>query len=94
MRITLNGEPHDLPAPLTIADLLARLGLDGRRVAVEHNLVVLKRAAFDQVVVKDGDEVEVVNFVGGGADRAGSGTRKVGYRWQTVSGLLPSADPW
>ncbi len=66
MNIKLNGEQHELPAPLTVADLLARLGIDGRRVAVEHNLVVLKRAAFDQAVIKDGDEVEIVNFVGGG----------------------------
>ncbi len=66
MNIKLNGEQHELPAPLTVADLLARLGIDGRRVAVEHNLVVLKRAAFDQTVIKEGDEVEIVNFVGGG----------------------------
>jgi sulfur carrier protein len=66
MRIKLNGDPCELPEPLTVAALLARLGIDGRRVAVEHNLVVLKRAVFDQVVVNEGDEVEIVNFVGGG----------------------------
>ncbi len=66
MRIRLNGEPHDIDRPLTVTELLAKLGIDGRRVAVEHNLVVLKRAAFDQTIVKDGDEVEIVNFVGGG----------------------------
>ena len=37
-----------------------------RRVAVEHNLVIVKRAVFDEVVIRDGDVVEVVNFVGGG----------------------------
>ena len=66
MRITLNGEPHDLAGPLTVNDLLAQLQIDARRVAVEHNLIVLKREAFDRIVVKDGDEVEIVNFVGGG----------------------------
>ena len=64
--ITLNGERRKLDAPVTIAALLAHLGIDSRRVAVEHNLVIVKRAAFDEVVVREGDVVEVVNFVGGG----------------------------
>lgn len=66
MVITLNGEPHYLDGPLTVADLLAALKIDARRVAVELNLVVLKRAAFETTVVREGDEVEIVNFVGGG----------------------------
>jgi thiamine biosynthesis protein ThiS len=64
--ITLNGSPYEIPAPLTITELLARLEIDPRRVAVEHNLVVVKRAAFEETVVHDGDQVEIVNFVGGG----------------------------
>jgi thiamine biosynthesis protein ThiS len=67
VRITLNGDPYELAAPLTVAALLERLEIDARRVAVEHNLVVLKRAAFAATVVNDGDEVEIVNVVGGGA---------------------------
>lgn len=66
MKITLNGEPHQLPRPLTVAELLAALKIDSRRVAVEHNLKVLKRAAFADVIINEGDQVEVVNFVGGG----------------------------
>ncbi len=66
MRITLNGEPFDLAAPATVASLLAQLHVDSRRVAVEHNLVVLKRAAFETTPVKEGDQIEIVNFVGGG----------------------------
>lgn len=66
MQITLNGEPHELPAPVTVDALLASLGIDGRRVAVERNLVVVRRAHYDSEVVNDGDEVEIVNFVGGG----------------------------
>ena len=66
MRITLNGEPHELAGPLTVTALLAQLQIDARRVAVEHNRIVLKRAAFETTVVGDGDEVEIVNFVGGG----------------------------
>lgn len=46
--------------------LLQSLAIDVRRVAVEHNLVILKRTAFDQTMVNEGDRVEIVNFVGGG----------------------------
>ena len=66
MKIVLNGDPYDVPGPLTIAGLLARLDIDSRRVAVERNLVVLKRALFDTTEVTDGDQIEIVNFVGGG----------------------------
>ena len=66
MTITLNGERRDLASPMTIAELLAHLAIDARRVAVERNLVVVKRAAFEETVVVEGDEVEIVNFVGGG----------------------------
>jgi thiamine biosynthesis protein ThiS len=73
MRIRLNGEPYDLAGPVLVSDLLAKLGIDGRRVAVEHNLVVLKRAAFEQTFIQEGDEIEIVNFVGGGTRRSGAG---------------------
>ena len=66
MRITLNGDTHEVAGPLTVSELLAHLEIDGRRVAVEHNLVVLKRDVFDVTMVRDGDEIEIVNFVGGG----------------------------
>ena len=66
MTIRLNGEPHDIAGPVTISDLLAELKIDPRRVAVEHNLVIVKRDRYASVMVSDGDEVEIVNFVGGG----------------------------
>ena len=66
LRITLNGDTHEVAGPLTVAELLAQLDIDARRVAVEHNLVVLKRDALASTLVRDGDEVEIVNFVGGG----------------------------
>ncbi len=66
MKIVLNGDPFEIAEPVTVSALLAQLRIDPRRVAVEHNLVVLKRATFDEVVVKEGDQVEIVNFVGGG----------------------------
>lgn len=67
MTITLNGDPHELPQPMTVVDLLARLEIDPRRVAVEHNRSVLKRAAYDTTTIRAGDTIEIVNFVGGGS---------------------------
>ena len=62
----LNGDRFDIGGPLTVGDLLAQLDLDGRRVAVEHNLVIVKRARFAETTIREGDQVEIVNFVGGG----------------------------
>ena len=66
MQITLNGERFELDQPVSVADLLAKLDIDPRRVAVEHNLAILKRQRFPEIVVHEGDTVEIVNFVGGG----------------------------
>ena len=66
MTIRLNGDPHELPGPLSVSELLHQLEIDARRVAVELNLTVVKKAAYDSSVIEDGDEVEIVNFVGGG----------------------------
>jgi thiamine biosynthesis protein ThiS len=66
VQITLNGDTHEVAGPLTVTELLAQVSIDARRVAVEHNLVVLKRDTFDTTLVREGDSVEIVNFVGGG----------------------------
>ena len=66
MTIRLNGEPRELAGPVSISALLAALDIDPRRVAVEHNMVVIRRDAYASTIVHDGDEIEVVNFVGGG----------------------------
>ena len=66
MTILLNGESFETNGPLSVSRLLAGLAVDPRRVAVEHNRTVLKKAAYGITVVREGDEVEVVNFVGGG----------------------------
>jgi thiamine biosynthesis protein ThiS len=66
MTIKLNGDPHELQGPLSVSHLLEQLAIDARRVAVELNLAVVKKAAYDSSVIKEGDEVEIVNFVGGG----------------------------
>ena len=73
MQITLNGDAHEVAGPLTVKELLDRLNIDPRRVAVERNLVVLKRDAFPQTTICDGDEIEIVNFVGGGSSKMADG---------------------
>ena len=66
MTITLNGDRFELAGAVTVSGLLAQLEIDPRRVAVEHNTMVLKRTAFDSTMVAEGDQIEIVNFVGGG----------------------------
>ena len=66
MTIQLNGEPYEVPEPISVSRLLKTLEIDSRRVAVEHNRLVVKKAAYPLTVVAEGDEIEVVNFVGGG----------------------------
>jgi thiamine biosynthesis protein ThiS len=66
LTIRLNGEPREIAGPMPVSGLLETLGIDPRRVAVEHNLVVVKRDAYGSTMVAEGDEVEIVNFVGGG----------------------------
>src|SRR5262245_44369524 len=67
MMIHLNGDAYELPSPASIADLLARLDIDPRRVPVERNFVVVKRDLYTATALGDGDQIEIVNFVGGGS---------------------------
>jgi sulfur carrier protein len=62
----VNGEPHELPEGTTIADLLDRLGLAGRRVAVAIDREVVPRQGFAQRRLRAGDCVEILEAVGGG----------------------------
>jgi thiazole synthase len=64
--ITVNGEHKRVTAGLTIAQLAEELGLVPAKLAVERNLEVVPRSTLDQVIVEDGDELEIVHFVGGG----------------------------
>ncbi|MGN6820063.1 MAG: sulfur carrier protein ThiS [Sphingomonas sp.] len=79
--IRVNGEHRRVYAGLTIAQLAEELGLIPERVAVERNLEVVPRSTLAQVCVEDGDEIEIVHFVGGG-DHAATMTED---RW-TVAG--------
>jgi thiazole synthase len=69
--LTVNGEHRRVRVGMTIAALAAELGLDPAKVAVERNLAVVPRSTLGDVVVADGDELEIVHFVGGG-DHAAS----------------------
>ncbi|EMD98445.1 sulfur carrier protein ThiS [Stutzerimonas xanthomarina] len=66
MQIQLNGEPYELPAGESVADLLVRLDLTGRRLAVELNRDIVPRSAHATTELREGDHVEVVHAIGGG----------------------------
>jgi thiamine biosynthesis protein ThiS len=66
MRLSVNGEMRDAPDSATLAELLASLGIDGRRVAVERNLEIAPKSLWGQIILQDGDRLEIVQFVGGG----------------------------
>jgi len=66
MHIQLNGESFELPDGETVAHLLVRLELTGRRIAVELNLDIVPRSQHGETVLKEGDQVEVVHAIGGG----------------------------
>jgi len=66
MRLTLNGETRAIEGAQTVAALVERLGLDGRKVAVERNLEIVPRSAYDATSLQDGDRIEIVHIIGGG----------------------------
>jgi len=67
MTLHINGEARDFPAGLTVASLLEQLGMKADRVAVELNLQIVPRSNWEATLLKDGDKLEVVHFVGGGS---------------------------
>jgi thiamine biosynthesis protein ThiS len=64
--ITLNGEPRHAAAGQHVAGLLADLGLDTRKVAVERNEAIVPRSRYAETHLADGDRLEIVHFIGGG----------------------------
>jgi sulfur carrier protein len=66
MQVKLNGEPREIPEGLTVAGLLAHLGVKATRVAVEVNEAVVTKDRYDGQALAPGDAVEIVAFVGGG----------------------------
>ena len=64
--VRVNGEHRRLPGGVSIAEMLNEIGIDPAKVAVERNLEIVPRSTFEQVCVEDGDDYEIVHFVGGG----------------------------
>lgn len=79
MTITLNGQKKDVPDGLTVSGLLELLNIQHQRVAVEQNEEIVKKAVYGSAVLKDGDTLEVVTFMGGGTEGAGSGLKIEGH---------------
>ncbi|MCC7427091.1 MAG: sulfur carrier protein ThiS [Alphaproteobacteria bacterium] len=67
LSLTINGEARQFAGPLTVAGLLGTLGLDTRKVAVERNLEIVPKSAYAATALADGDRLEIVHFIGGGA---------------------------
>ena len=67
MKLVVNGDAFEVEAdPVTVDVLVSRLGLEGQRVAVEVKRRIIRRAAWAETALAEGDAVEVVHFVGGG----------------------------
>jgi thiamine biosynthesis protein ThiS len=66
LNVRINGEERRVASGLSVAALIAELGLDAKRVAIERNLEIVPRSTFAEVSVEDGDQYEIVHFVGGG----------------------------
>jgi thiazole synthase/sulfur carrier protein len=66
MTLTINGEPKSFAGLADVAALVAALGLDARKVAVERNLEIVPRSAYGRTPLADGDRIEIVHFIGGG----------------------------
>jgi thiazole synthase len=66
LTVRINGEERRVASGTSIAALIAELGLDAKRVAIERNLDIVPRSTFGQVEIEDGDRFEIVHFVGGG----------------------------
>ena len=66
INVKINGDTHNLENALSLCDLLARLEIEEDKVAIEHNLAIVPKSTFDQVMVDDGDNLEIVHFIGGG----------------------------
>ena len=65
-QIELNGETYQIDGDARLTSLIERLKLKRGRIAIEINRAIVARAAWDEVTLKAGDMVEIVNFVGGG----------------------------
>lgn len=73
MRVQVNGEICELLEKLTLANLVRQLSLPPERLAIELNREVVRRAAWPETELREGDHIEIVHFVGGGSGDASAG---------------------
>lgn len=66
MQVQVNGETREIPAELSLAQLLDHLSMPSRLLAIELNKEVVRRKDWDNVRIKDEDRIEIIHFVGGG----------------------------
>ena len=66
MKLVINGEPRDFPPPLSLSSLVEQLGMKPDRVAVELNRNIVAREQWNATALAEGDQLEIVHFVGGG----------------------------
>ena len=64
--IAINGEPHVIEGDARLMTLIEALKMKPTRIAVELNREIILKARYDEIVLREGDELEIVNFVGGG----------------------------
>ncbi|MFB3917981.1 MAG: sulfur carrier protein ThiS [Terriglobales bacterium] len=70
MQLIINGEAREFSGELTLTGLVEQLGMKPERVAIELNREIVARNTWPTIALHDGDRLEIVHFVGGGADRA------------------------
>ena len=69
MKLIINGEKRSFDASITVENLLGQIGLDARKVAVERNLEIVPKSKYKRILLNDGDKLEIVHFIGGGAPK-------------------------
>jgi thiamine biosynthesis protein ThiS len=66
VKITINGEQHVIEGQINVAQLLVNLELNPKKIAVEQNLAIVPLSEYESTAIMDGDNIEIVNFIGGG----------------------------
>ena len=80
LRVQVNGEIREVPEKITLGELVSELSLAPERLAIELNREVVRRAAWPETEMREGDTVEIVHFVGGGSgeERTGEACEETG----------------
>lgn len=66
MIITVNGNKTELGSNISVAEMVEKLNLDLRKIAIERNMEIVSRSAYKDTILNDGDKIEIIHFIGGG----------------------------